>query len=92
VTFPLAYRGILTGCVLTWTRSVSEFGAVILLAYFPQTAPVYVYDVFVTYGLNAALPINALLILLAIVVLVIFKLIVSKPKKEDFSQGGIVGT
>jgi len=32
VTFPLAFRGILTGCLLTWARSISEFGAVIILA------------------------------------------------------------
>ena len=61
---------------VTWARAVSEFGAVILLAYFPKTAPVYLYDVFVSQGLNAALPINALLILLAIVILVIFKFVV----------------
>jgi len=63
-------------------RAVSEFGAVILLAYFPKTAPVYLYDVFVSQGLNAALPINALLILLAVIILVIFKFVVSKPSKK----------
>ena len=86
VTFPLASRGILTGCVLTWARAVSEFGAVILLAYFPKTAPVYLYDVFVSQGLNAALPINGLLILLAIVILVIFRFMISKPKKNAFPK------
>jgi molybdate/tungstate transport system permease protein len=83
VTLPLASRGILTGCVLTWARAISEFGAVILIAYFPQTAPVYLYDVFVSQGLSAALPITALLILLAIVVLVIFRFVVSKPTKKS---------
>ena len=83
VTFPLASRGILTGCVLTWARAVSEFGAVILLAYFPKTAPVYLYDVFVSQGLSAALPINGLLILLAIVILVVFKFVISKPNKKS---------
>ena len=81
VTFPLASRGILTGCLLTWARAVSEFGAVILIAYFPKTAPVYLYDVFVSQGLAAALPIGGVLILLAVVVLVIFKTLVSKPNK-----------
>ncbi len=81
ITFPLASRGILTGCLLTWARAVSEFGAVILLAYFPKTAPVYLYDVFVSQGLSAALPINALLILLAIVILVVFRIAVAKPAK-----------
>ncbi|MCW4015062.1 MAG: ABC transporter permease [Candidatus Bathyarchaeota archaeon] len=81
ITFPLASRGILTGCLLTWARAVSEFGAVVLIAYFPKTAPVHLYDVFVSEGLSAALPINALLILLAIVILVVFRVIVAKPAK-----------
>lgn len=53
VTFPLAFRGILTGCLLTWARAVSEFGAVMLIAYFPKTAPVYLYDAFIRQGLVA---------------------------------------
>jgi molybdate/tungstate transport system permease protein len=81
VTFPLASRGILTGCLLTWARAVSEFGAVVLIAYFPKTAPVHLFDVFVSEGLSAALPINALLILLAIVILVVFRVTVAKPTK-----------
>lgn len=78
---PLALRGILTGCVLTWARSVSEFGAVIMIAYFPKTAPVYLYEVFLTGGLQAALPITGLLILLAIMVLVVFRALFAKPTK-----------
>jgi molybdate/tungstate transport system permease protein len=81
VTLPLASRGILTGCLLTWARAVSEFGAVAVLAYFPKTAPVYLYDVFVVQGLNAALPINGLLILLAIAILLVFRVTVFKSKK-----------
>lgn len=84
VTFPLASRGILTGCLLTWARAVSEFGAVILLAYFPKTAPVYLYEVFVSQGLSAALPINALLIILSIVILIVFRITVAKPAKSAY--------
>jgi molybdate/tungstate transport system permease protein len=83
VTLPLASRGILTGCLLTWARAVSEFGAVAILAYFPKTAPVYLYDVFVVQGLNAALPINGLLILLAILILVVFRVTVFKSKPKE---------
>ncbi len=86
LTLPLASRGILTGCLLTWARAVSEFGAVILIAYFPKTAPVYLYDVFVSQGLSAALPISGLLILLAIVILVVFRVVVGKPANP--LQGG----
>jgi molybdate/tungstate transport system permease protein len=80
VTFPLALKGILTGCLLTWARAVSEFGAVVILAYFPKTAPVYLNDVFESLegGLKAALPISTLLIIFAIVILFGFKLATSK--------------
>src|SRR5208283_269345 len=84
VTFPLASRGILTGCLLAWARSVSEFGAVVLIAYYPKTAPVLLYDAFVTGGLNAALPIEGVLIILSIVLLVIFRIFVSKPTKSMY--------
>ncbi|MCW4011033.1 MAG: ABC transporter permease [Candidatus Bathyarchaeota archaeon] len=80
VTLPLASRGILTGCLLTWARAVSEFGAVAILAYFPKTAPIYLYDVFVINGLKAALPINGVLILLAIAILLVFRVTVFKSK------------
>ena len=88
VTLPLASRGVLTGCILTWARGVSEFGAVILLAYFPKTAPVYLYDVFVSQGLTAALPINGLLIILAIVVLVVFRVLIDRPSRLLRGAGG----
>ncbi len=81
VTFPLALKGILTGCLLTWARAISEFGAVVILSYYPKTVPVYLYDTFVSEGLRAALPINGLLIILAIVILVVFKMVTSKSQK-----------
>jgi molybdate/tungstate transport system permease protein len=85
VTFPLASRGILVGCLLTWARAVSEFGAVIMLAYFPKTAPVYLWDVFVSQGINAALPINAILIILAIIILIVFRTTIAKPTRSIYS-------
>lgn len=52
VTLPLGARGILTGLTLTFARSVSEFGAVIVLTYYPMTAPVKIYDLFLQSGLG----------------------------------------
>lgn len=78
VTFPLAARGILTGCLLAWARSISEFGAVVVLAYFPITAPIHLFDTFVTEGLARALPINGLLIIIAVIVLLAFSRLLMK--------------
>lgn len=84
VTFPLAFRGILTGCLLTWARSISEFGAVIILASVPRTAPVYLYDIFVNQGLGAAIAITALLTIMAVAIFVIIKLVTAKPLKPVY--------
>ena len=84
VTFPLAFRGILTGCLLTWARSISEFGAVIILASVPVTAPVYLYNIFIDQGLSAAVVITALLILMSLAIFVITKLITAKPLKPAY--------
>jgi len=49
IAFPLAWRSILAGNIMMWARGISEFGAVIILAYHPMIAPVLVYERFETY-------------------------------------------
>ena len=73
ITLPLAIRGIVTGCILTWARSLSEFGAVVILAYYPKTVPVHLYDVFLGEGLRAALPVNGILILISLTFLLAYR-------------------
>jgi molybdate/tungstate transport system permease protein len=46
ITLPLARRRILDGISLTWGRSISELGAIMILAYQPLTVAVYVWDVY----------------------------------------------
>lgn len=70
VALPMAARGILTGVVLMWARGVSEFGAVVILAYHPMTAPVLLWDRFERYGLGYAQPLGAVLVLLALALFV----------------------
>jgi len=75
VTAPLSVRGMLTGGVLAWARSVSEFGAVAVVAYsvqffFPlaweqataQHAPVFVYNTYLQSGLEESGAVAALLL------------------------------
>jgi molybdate/tungstate transport system permease protein len=73
ITLPLAGRGIVSGCMLTWARAVSEFGAVMVLAYYPKTAPVLLFDVLIGEGLEKALPITGLLLIIGILVLIGFR-------------------
>ncbi|MGQ0650347.1 MAG: ABC transporter permease [Gemmatimonadaceae bacterium] len=70
VTLPLAGRGLLGAAVVMWARAVSEFGAIVILVHHPRTVSVLSYDRFTTYGLSEAIPVAAVLVLLALVPLV----------------------
>jgi len=71
VTLPLAQRGITNGALLMWARGISEFGAVVLLAYHPRTLSVLVYERFQGFGLARATPLAALLVIVALIVFAI---------------------
>jgi len=68
VTLPIAWRGIVGGALMMWARGISEFGAVIILAYHPRVITVLLYERFVGYGLQAALPVTVVLILFVLFV------------------------
>ena len=70
VTLPLAWRGLLAAAIVMWARAVSEFGAIVILVYHPRVASVLSYERFTAFGLRAALPVAAVLVLLALVPLV----------------------
>jgi molybdate/tungstate transport system permease protein len=73
VTLPLARRGILTGLTLTYARSISEFGAVIILAYYPMTAPVKIYDLFLQFGLGDSSAMAALYLTVTLSLFILFR-------------------
>ena len=67
VTLPLSARGLTAAAMVMWARAVSEFGAIVILTYNPKVASVLSYDRFTAFGLNEALPVAAVLVLLALV-------------------------
>jgi molybdate/tungstate transport system permease protein len=81
VTLPLAWRGIFSGALMMWARGISEFGAVVILAYHPKIIPVLIYERFEGFGLSVALPVAALLILVALVVFIFLRLVLL-PEKD----------
>ena len=82
VSLPLAWRGIVSGALMMWARGISEFGAVVIIAYHPKIVPVLVYERFEGFGLSAALPVAAVLILIAFVVFFLLRLVLL-PEKGD---------
>jgi molybdate/tungstate transport system permease protein len=73
ITLPSAWRGIVTGLSLTYARAISEFGAVMILAYYPMTAPVWLYTLFVSDGLEEAAEGSLLLLVLCLSLFVLFR-------------------
>src|SRR5262249_40316743 len=62
---PLAWPGIAAGITLAWVRTLGEFGATLVLAYHPNTAPVFLWVQLTSEGLGPALPLALLLLALA---------------------------
>lgn len=73
VTLPLAARGLVAAGIVMWARAISEFGAIVVLTYNPKVASVLSYERFSAYGLKSALPVAAVLVLLALVPIVILR-------------------
>lgn len=73
VSLPLAKRGIFGGAVMMWARGISEFGAVLVLASYPTIAPILVYDRLEQYGLDYALPVAALLVIICIIIFIVLR-------------------
>lgn len=73
VTLPLAWRSILTGLTLTYARAISEFAAVAILATYPTTAPVEIYQMFLQSGLDEASAMALLLLVVSLVLFILFR-------------------
>ncbi len=66
VSLPLAKKDIIGGAIMMWARGISEFGAVVILAYHPMVAPTLIFERFQSFGLTYSKPIAVLLILICI--------------------------
>ncbi|MGB9966292.1 molybdate ABC transporter permease subunit [Halobacterium hubeiense] len=79
VTLPLAAPGILAGITLAFARAIGEFGATMMLAYYPRTMPVQIWVAFIELGLDNAYPVAILLVLIAAAALLILNTVASNP-------------
>ena len=79
VTVPMARGGIVAGLVLTFARAMGEFGATLMLAYYPRTLPVQIWVSYVSEGMAAAMPIAVVLLGVAVGTLVAVRLLRGNP-------------
>ena len=76
----------MTGFVMMFARGMSEFGAVVIVAYHPMIAPVLIYERFSSFGLKYARPASVVFIVVALVVFIILRLLANPVKKVQFSN------
>lgn len=75
ISLPLAWRSVLSGMIMMWGRGMSEFGAVVIVAYHPMVAPVLIWERFTSYGLANAIPVAVVFICVCLVLFVLMRLL-----------------
>jgi molybdate/tungstate transport system permease protein len=83
VSLPLASRSIMAGGLMMWARGISEFGAVVVLAYYPTVTPTLIYQRFESYGLKEAIPVAALLIMVCAAIFILVRIALRKADRFD---------
>jgi molybdate/tungstate transport system permease protein len=79
ISLPLASRSIFSGSVLMWARGLSEFGAILIIAYSAsflgwntKVLPIVVADRF-DFGLDYTRPVAAIAILISLVAFIVLR-------------------
>lgn len=83
ISLPLAWRNILSGLILMFARGMSEFGAVIVVAYHPMITPVLIYERFGAFGLKYARPVSVLFILISLTVFILLRWLAKERKPTN---------
>jgi molybdate/tungstate transport system permease protein len=79
VTLPLAAPGILAGVTLAFARAMGEFGATMMMAYYPRTMPVQIWVSFISLGLENAYPVAIILVVISVVALAVLNTVAANP-------------
>ncbi|MDY6990717.1 MAG: ABC transporter permease [Desulfatiglans sp.] len=83
ITFPLAWRSMLVGIIMCCARAISEFGAVVIVAYHPMTAPVLIYERFEAYGLRYSQPVAVWLVLISLILFILLRVMTLHKAEEE---------
>ena len=73
---------MVVGMIMCTARAVSEFGAVVIVAYHPMVAPVMIYERFTAYGLKYSQPVAVWLILVCLLMFLLLRLFSIPTKKS----------
>jgi molybdate/tungstate transport system permease protein len=83
VTLRLAWRSMIIGIIMCTARAISEFGAVVIVAYHPMIAPVMIYERFESYGLKYSQPVAFWLVILCLSLFLFLRILTLRKPKES---------
>jgi molybdate/tungstate transport system permease protein len=83
ITLPLGLRNIVVGAIMCWARAVSEFGALVILAYYPMAAPTLIYQRFSDFGLSESTPVAVILVLICLTVFIAVRVFIKGWRTYD---------
>jgi molybdate/tungstate transport system permease protein len=83
ITFPLAWRSMLIGIIMCCARAISEFGAVVIVAYHPMVAPVMIYERFEAYGLKYSQPVAVWLVSISLILFLLLRILTLHKVEEQ---------
>ncbi|BAL80223.1 ABC transporter permease [Caldisericum exile] len=75
IDIPLVKGHIISGFLSAFARAISEFGAVIIVAYYPMTAPIRIYDAYTQYNLETSISVAATLLAISLLIFAILRII-----------------
>jgi molybdate/tungstate transport system permease protein len=81
ISLPLAWRNIVSGLILMFARGMSEFGAVIIVAYYPMVTPVLIWERFNSFGISYARPVAVLFITVSLIFFIALRFL-SRSRKD----------
>lgn len=82
ISLPLAWKSIVSGLIMMFARGMSEFGAVIIVAYHPMITPVMIFERFGSFGLKYARPVSVLFMGVCLIVFILVRMIARKDRSD----------
>ncbi len=73
IVLPSSVRHIFNGCILAWGRAISEFAAIIMIAYYPMVISTLIYYRFTTGGIKESSAVAFVMIVACFVVFLILR-------------------
>jgi molybdate/tungstate transport system permease protein len=83
ISLPLAWKNILSGLIMMFARGLSEFGAVIIVAYHPMVTPVLIYERFSSFGLKYAQTVSVVFIIVCLVFFMLLRSLAKEKKSRN---------